>query len=540
MLILSKNNNKPACTATPAKRCFARVPLILIAALLLIGGRVAAQELRVGLATITSSPDPHFYDIGPNSAARQHIYEALFRRTADLRFEPLLAESAAPENDTTWVIKLRRDVRFTDGSALTAADVIATLTRLPLIKGSPSSYAPYITFVSSVAARDEHTVVVTTKGPYPNLPQYFAAIGIIPKSVAERGNDVRFDDPANAIGTGPYRFAEFVPSDRFVITRNEAYRGGREPWSRVTFRQFPSTPTRTAALLAGDLDIIDQANVADIARLQDAPNTTIAKGPSIFVLFLQPFQGPDAIPGVRGKGTENPLADRRVREALSLAIDREAIVARVIEGLGAPASQLVVPGFFGFNDKIPTVRPDLVRARALLAEAGYEQGFELLLSSPKGRYMNDDRVAQAVAQMLTRVGIKATVEAMPVSTLFARRNKSELALFLGGFGTNTGESLFALQAMVGTRNEATGMGRINFSKYGNPAIDALISSAATDMGTETRGASLREAMRLAVAQDFATIPLHQEFNIWGLRKGIRFEPRMDADTLAMSARPAQP
>lgn len=510
----------------------------LFAVALAVGASSAssAQDLRVGLATITTSPDPHFYDLGPNNGARQHVYEALFFRTHDMQFKPLLVESVKLENEVTWVVALRKGIRFHNGKELGAEDVAATLARVPKVTGSPSSYAPYITFLDRVEVRDKYTVAFITKGPYPNLPQYMAAIGIIPKEVADKGNDIRFDDPANAIGTGPYRFAEFVPNERLVLTRNDDYWGEKEPWARVTFRQITNAAGRTAALLAGDLDLIDNANVTDLKTIDESPNTAVARGPSFFVLFLQPYHAAQPIAGIGADG-RNPLADRRVREAISLAVDRQAIIERILDGLGKPANQLVPPEFFGYSKDIPERKPDPARARALLAEAGYEKGFDLLLSSPQGRYLNDARVAQAVAQMLTRVGIRTNVETMPVSVLFARRNRSELALFLGGFGSNTGESSFALQAMVATRDTSMGMGRINFSFYSNKQADDLIRKAATDMNDASRSKSLQDAAKLSIGDDFSTIPLHQEFNVWGVRRTITYEARMDNDTLAMSARP---
>jgi len=509
----------------------------LAVAALLPAAPLGAAEIRIGVQTLTSSADPHAQDMGPNNAARLHVYESLVRRTADTRFEPALAVSWRALDDTTWEFKLRPGVKFHDGSDFDAEDVVATFQRIPRIGDYAGSYHQYVDFITEIRAADPLTVVMKTSAPFPVMIPFMAAVGILPKRVADEAKREDFEAGTVNIGTGPYRHVEYVNGDRLVLQRNDAYWGAKEPWDKVTFRYLPNNATRTAALLAGDIDLVDRVNLTDLDRLKRDPRIHLEEGPTYFLLYLALDQEREPPPNLTGTGNRNPFKDRRVREAAARAINRQAIVDQVMEGHARVTTQLVPPGFHGFNPEIRGVDYDPARARALLQEAGYGDGFDLLLSASNNRYVNDAKVAQTVAQMLTRVGIRTKVETMPSSVLFNRRNRGEFGFFMAGWGSNTGEALFVLRSLIGGRNRDRNLGMQNFTGYANKEADDLIEEAARTIDDDRRGALLGRAMKL-VMEDYGIMVLHEENTIWGMRKGITYRPRADGDTYAMGARPA--
>jgi peptide/nickel transport system substrate-binding protein len=242
-----------------------------------------------------------------------------------------------------------------------------------------------------------------------------------------------------AVGTGPFKFAEYVPGDRIVMTANEGYWGGKPAWSKVTFKPIQSGPARVAAVLAGDVDVIEDVPTADIGKLSKDGRVSIFQTISNRVIYFHLDHFREISPHITAKdGTpiKNPLRDKRVRLAISKAINRAAIVERVMEGSAIPAGQLLPEKFFGVSKNLKPERYDVEGAKKLLKEAGFEGGFKMKIHGPNGRYVNDAKIAEVVAQMLTRIGIDASVETMPPAVFF-RRGSS------GGPG-NTPEFSFIL------------------------------------------------------------------------------------------------
>jgi len=515
----------------------AALAALLAGATALAPGASRADDIKIGAATLTSSVDPHYHDVGPNNAARLHVFEGLVRRTAETTFAPSLATAWKAIDDRTWEFTLRQGVRFHDGTPFTAEDVIATFARVPKVPNSPASYEPYINYIERLEAPDPHRLIVRTREPFPTIVAYIGAVGILPKAVAETARKEDFDTGRSAIGTGPYRVAEFVPGNRLVLLRNDAYWGEREPWEKVTFQLMSNSATRVAALLAGDVDLVDKPSIADLDALRRNQKLTVVEGPTYFLLYLSMDQHLEPPPGVTGTNGRNPFKDRRVREAVAKAIDREAIVRQIMEGNARVASQLVIPGFVGHDPAIQAPKADPARARELLREAGYPDGFELVLTASNNRYINDAKIALALAQMLTRAGIKTTVESVPVAVLFSRRNKFELGFYMAGWGTNTGEAIFPLRGLLATRNEQRTMGTHNYARYSNPRLDDLLARAMVTIDDAARAALLRDAMRTAM-DDHAILVLHEEMVPWAMRKGLTYRARQDQDTLAMDIRPS--
>lgn len=514
-----------------------RATLRLLPALLAactLAAAAAGQTLTIGISTEISSADPHYHNLSPNNGAARHIFDPLILTDERQALKPGLALSWRPLSATTWEFKLRQGVKFHDGSEFTAQDVLFTLDRVPKVPNSPSSFAVYTKAVVKAEAPDPYTLLLHTAGPYPLLPNDISTVYIIPRSAQGKSTE-DFNAGRAAVGTGPYQFVEWVRGDRLVLKRNPGYWGGAEPWERVVFKPLTNDAARVAALLAGDVDLIDVVPSADLERVKRTASLSLFQVVSNRVIYLHMDSDRDHSPFITGVTGKNPLRDVRVRNAISLAINRQAIAERVMEGLSIPANQLLPEGFFGHNPALPPAQYDPEAAKKLLAEAGYPGGFGVTLHSPNNRYPNDEKIAQAVAQMLSRVGIATKVDAMPANIFFSRGTKLEFSFLLAGWGSGTGEVSSPLRALLATYNKDTGMGSANRGRYSNPRMDAVLKAALETVDDAKREKLLQEAVKLAM-EGYGIIPVHYNINTWASRKELAYAPRSDEYTLAMSTR----
>jgi peptide/nickel transport system substrate-binding protein len=500
------------------------------------------QTLAIASSAPVTSVDPHYHTLAPNASFDAHVYEALVNRDAAGAMIPGLAVSWKLRDDRTWEFRLR-EAKFHNGTEFTAEDVAYTLNRVPRVKNSPASYAIYTQAVIGTEIVDPHTILLRTAGPYPLLPNDLANIFIIPHQLGPDPATEDFNSGKNAIGTGPFRFVSFTPGDRIELARFDDYWGGRPHWQHVTYRIISNDASRTAALLAGDVGIIEFVPPTDLASLRKDPRVTLSEVVSNRAIYLwldHAHDGPSPfVTGPNGEILEtNPLRDLRVRQALSLAINRPAIVDRVMEGAAIPTGQYLRPGSYSYvPDLAPTpYQPD--RARALLTEAGFPKGLRVTIHGPNDRYVNDAKIIQAVAQMWQRIGVQTTVDAMPWNTFIARAGKQEFSIFLLGWGSGSGEGLNPLRAQIATWNPARGLGTANRGRYSNPAVDALIDQAMGTMDDSAREKLIQNAMKIAM-DDVPVIQLHLQKNIWATRKGLAYEPRVDEATLAAGVREVQ-
>jgi len=529
-----------------------RAPMTAVAVILAVSaGTAGAEELTIGLAAEPSAMDPHYHNLGPNNAMSEHIFDSLVEQDAQQRLEPQLAESWKPVDDTTWEFELRQGVKFSDGSDFDAQDVMYTVCRVPLVEESPSSFTIYTKAIAGMEAPDPHTLIIKTAGPYPLLPTELVSVGIISapadvtdisfsrdgcEGIGETPKTAQFNSGEMAIGTGPYKLVSYTPGDRIVLERNDDYWGEEADWDKVTFRPITSDGPRVAALLAGDVDVIEKPAIQDLERIK-SDGFEVAQGLSNRVIYLHMDQEAEPSPGISGTDGKNPLKDIRVREALSKAINREAIVERIMGGVAVPAGELLPPGMFGSRPDAEADTYDVERAKELLTEAGYPDGFGLVIGSPNDRYINDEKIAQAVAQMFARIGVDSEVDAVTASTFFSRRNNYEFSLYLAGWGSGTGEMSSPLIALIATPDKDKGMGGTNRGRYSNPELDALIEQALGTVDDAAREKLLQQASALAM-DDYAILPLHFEVTPWAYREGLVMEPRTDQATLAMSVKPA--
>lgn len=506
------------------------------------GETAGAQTLNIASSAPVTSMDPHYHTLTPNESLDSHIYDRLVERDPGGHMIPGLAESWRLRDDKTWEFKLR-SATFHDGTPFTAEDVAYSIARVPRVKNSPASFSVYTKAVAGVEVVDPHTILLKTSEPYPLLPSDLTQVFIIPHTLGEDPATEDFNSGKNAIGTGPYRFISYKPGDRIEMERYDGYWGQKPHWQHVNYRIISNDAARTASLLAGDTDVIEFVPPTDLPKLRNDSRVRLSEvvgNRAIFLWLDHAHTG--ASPFVAGPNGEaltvNPLKDVRVRKALSLAVNRQAIADRVMEGAAVPTGQYLSPGTYSY---VPDLKPDPydpAKAKALLAEAGYPNGFRITLHGPNDRYVNDARIIQAVGQMWQRIGVQTTVEAMPWNSFVTRAGKQEFSAFLLGWGTATAEGTNPLRAQIATWDPRRGMGTANRGRYSNPAVDKLIDQALTTMDDAAREKTIQQATREAMA-DVPVVMLHLQKNIWATRPNLVIDPRVDEETHAMNVRPAQ-
>jgi len=502
------------------------------------------QELSIALSTPITSLDPHFHNLSPNNGMSKHFFDPLVKQDEQQALKPGLAESWKALDDTTWEFRLRKGVKFHDGSDFTADDVIATFKRVPNVPNSPSSLAIYTRPIKEATAVDKYTLRLKTDKPYPLLPNDLSGIQILPTKVAESAKTEDFNSGKAMIGTGPYKYVEYVAGDRVVMAANDKYWGPKPAFAKVRFRMISNSAARVAALLAGDVRMIEGVPTADIEKLSKDPRVTIASAVSNRLIYLHMDSAREKhspfVTDVAGKPLEaNPFRDPRVRKAISKMIDRDAIVSRIMEGQAKPAGQLLPETFFGTSKRLKPEKYDPEGAKKLLAEAGYPGGFGVTLHTPNNRYINDERVAQGVAQFLTRGGIPTKVDAMPSAVFFSRGTKLEFSLLLAGWGAETGETSSPLRSLLATFDAQAGMGTANRGRFSDAGVDALLGTALGTIDDTKRGLMLAAAAEKAIGELTGIVPLHYEVSSWAMRKGLAYKARADQYTFAFEVSPAK-
>lgn len=510
-------------------------------AALSISANAIADDIRVGLKSEPSSIDPHYHNLGPNNAFATHIFSSLVGSDENQQHYPDLAVSWKPINDTTWEFKLRKGVKWHDGTNFSADDVIFTVERAQNVPNSPSSFVTYLKG-KNFEKIDSHTIHIKTEKPYPLMPNDMTTVKIISAKSGNGASTEDYNSGKAAIGTGPYKFVEWVPGDRIVLEANPDYFGEKASFDKVIFKPIKAGPARISALLAGDVDFIDNVPPLDVARLKKESGIELSSGASNRVIYLHMDQFREASPHISandGGSIKNPLMDVRVRKAISHAINRDAIVSRVMEGLAEPAGQLLPAGFHGISSKMKPLKYDPDLSKKLLADAGYADGFKMIVHGPNDRYINDAKVAEALAQMFNRVGIKASVETMTKAVYFKRAssggpNKSpEFSFMLLGWGAGSGEASSPLKALLHSYDKSKGLGAANRGRHSDADVDRLIQKALATVDSDARGKLLAEATEKAVGENFGVIPVHYQMNTWAAKKGYKYIPRTDERTIVM-------
>ena len=358
-------------------------------------------------------------------------------------------------------------------------------------------------------------------------------IYIVPVKLGASAGNEEFNSGRAAIGTGPYRFKSWTPGDRMVMEANPDWWGGTPEFSRITLRFIANAAARVAALLSGQVDLIDSVAPADAASLERNPDITLFSSPTNRIIYLGVDSARGVTPfvtGADGKPLDpNPLRDVRVRKALSQMINRDAITSRVLTGAAVPAGQIVPEGEGGWSAKLPPTAYDPAAAKALLAEAGFPNGFSLTLHSSSDRYPGDAQVAQAIGQMFARGGLRVNVEVVPYSVYAAAATARKYSLFLFGWSSSTGNSSEALRSVLATHDPANGMGALNRARYSNAGFDQTLKQAMSEFDEAKRNLLLAQATQIAM-DDYALLPLYWQKAIWAARPGIAFDANMSEDS----------
>lgn len=512
--------------------------LLLLAAFLAQGGGVPAQNLTLGTKLELNTLDPHFFNaFAPNSSLAQ-VFDTLTMLDENLALRPGLATSWRIVDDRTWEFSLRRGVVFHDGTPFTADDVIATITRVPNVPNSPNSFGQYTRGIAAMEKVDEHTLILRTRVPNPTLANDLARVFII-AARNQAATTTDYNTGRAAIGTGPYRLVEWVNGERLALERNDRYWGERAAWARITERVLARDSARLTAFLTGAVDAIDEVPPGDVARVRGDARFAFFSGPAAVVHYIALDSARDESPFVSARDggaplARNPLRDPRVRRALSFAINRQAITERVMEGTATPASQLLPPTFDGPS---PNLQPDPFdpnRARALLREAGFGDGFRLTLHATSDRYPRDRDIAQAVAQTWSRIGLQVSLEAVPGAMFFGQASQQRYSAFIAQFGTD--EASQPLRGLIHTFDAERGLGTANRVRYSNNQVDELIRTALSEMDRDRRRTVLHRAAEMAM-QDQALIPVFYPSWTYAAKAGLAVTPRPERLFNSLMIRP---
>jgi peptide/nickel transport system substrate-binding protein len=490
-----------------------------------------AETFRWSATTDPQTMDPHAANLAPVTSFLNNVYEGLVRRGKDMRVEPSLATAWTPltGGENGWRFTLREGVKFHDGADFTADDVLFSYERAISEQSDVKSwFGP----VSAVRVVDDFTVEFITNGPNPLFPDSIANWMILDRGWAEaNGAEAPARDETtfatlNTNGTGPFMLAGREPgvSTRLVVNPNwwdEAEHNVTE----AELVPITSSATAIAALLSGELDMLATVPVQNVPRLAENADLTVFSGVEARVIMLGLSQDKDTLYFSDGTAEGNPFQDVRVRRAVAHAVDVNAIVQVIMGGLAVPAAQLQPAGLSGYSE-LHTERPayDPDAARALLAEAGYPEGFTFNFKCTNDRYLNDADVCQAITGMLRQVGLNAQLETIPVAAYWPELREDKADIYLLGWSPGTFDAEHPIRFLAHTPTET--LGTWNFGGYSNPRIDELLPAIQQELVPAKRQSMLDEVAGI-LQDDVAYVPLYEEPLVWVARKGVDLVQRPD-------------
>ena len=502
-----------------------RIVVSLVCAIALAALTAHAKTFRYADQGDALSMDPHMFNEAIQLGFAANMYEGLVGRGKKLETVPGLATDWKQTSPTVWRFNLRRNVRFHDGSPFSADDVIFSLERA---RGEGSDVKMYVGAIQEIRKVDAHVVDIVTREPFPILPGTLSLWYIMSKTWCEKNNAARPVDvrkgienyaSAHANGTGPFMLKSREPGVRTVLVPNPNW--WSKPEHNVTeaaFTPIANAATRVAALISGEIDMMEPVPLQDLPRIQASPDLKILQGMEARTIFLGMDQKRDELlfSNVKGK---NPFKDKRVRQAFYQAIDIEAIKSRIMRGTSTPTALMVSPMVNGYVAELDKRLPyDADGAKKLLAQAGYADGFELGMNCPNDRYVNDAEICQAVAAMLARIGIKINLVAETKALFFPKILRRDTSFYMLGWTPASLDSHNALFALMATPGEG-GQGQFNLGAYSNPHLDELTRKIASENNLPKRQAMIAEAFKIH-AEDIGHLPLHQQPLVWGMRKSV--------------------
>ena len=471
------------------------------------------------------SMDPYFFNESFLINFTGNIYESLTGRGKKLEVTPELATDWKQTAPTVWRFNLRKNVKFHDGTPFTADDVIFSLER---IRGEGSDLKSHVAEIREVRKIDDHAIDIVTRAPFPILPEVISIWRIMPKAWCEKNNSTRPSDVRKGIenhasqntnGTGPFILKSRQAGVRTVLVPNPNWWGKAEHnLTEVIFTPIGNDATRVAALISGEIDMMQPVPLQDVARLSANPNLKVMQGAELRTVFLGMDQKRDELmfSSVKGK---NPFKDVRVRRAFYQAIDIEAIRKTTMRGASSPTALMVAPGINGFtqeqNKRLPY---DPEAARKLLAEAGYASGFEVGMMCPNDRYVNDGEICQAVAAMLARIGVKVNLTTESKATYFSKILRRDTSFYMLGWTPSTYDSHNAIFSLIASPGEG-GRGQFNLGQYANARVDELATAIAAESDAKKRQAMISEVFKLH-HDEVGHLPLHQQVLSWGMKKNV--------------------
>ncbi len=508
---------------------------VAVAALCLspLSSAAQAKTLKWAFQSDLMSLDPHSLNETFLIGFLGNVYEGLVRRGPNLEIEPALAERWEIKDPTRWRFYLRKGVKFHNGNPFTADDVIFSFHRA---MSEGSDFKTRVSTVKEMKKIDDYTVDVITKAPNPILISEWSSWFIMDKEWCEKHGAT---ESANVkSGKENYATRHENGTGAFIVTeRQKDVKTVLEPYkdwwdkpkhnlTRVIFTPISSDATRVAALLSGEVDMMYPVPVQDIKRIDRHAGTSVLVGPELRTIFLGMNQTYDELPCSNIKG-KNPLKDVRVRKAIYQAIDIQAIKKKIMRGLSEPSALMISPKLFPSYAKDFKRYPyDPAASKKLLAEAGYPNGFTMCMDAPNNRYVNDEQIAQAVASMLAKVGIKVNLKAQPKAQYFKKVLAYDTEFYLLGWTPSSFDSWNVLYNLIDTRDPKTGRGKFNLGGYSNPKIDALTDKILSETDIAKRNLMIKEAYEL-LNKDVGYIPLHQQSLAWGKKDNVDLVQRAD-------------
>ncbi len=485
----------------------------------------SAVTLRIANQGDALSLDPHSLNESLQLTVLGNVYEPLVDRDRDYKLTPGLATDWKQTGPTVWRFNLRKNVKFHDGTPFTADDVIFSYERA---KDPGSDVQNKVGQVKEIKKINDHAIDIITTLPFPILPDTFTTWFVMSKKWCEENQATKPVDRRKGIenaasfranGTGPFRARERQPNVRSSFSRNGNYWGKVDGnVDEVVFTPIGNASTLVAALLSGEVDVIEPVPVQDVERIKGIASLKVLQGPELRIIFLGMDQKRDELQFSSVKG-KNPFKDKRVRQAFFQAIDEGAIAKNIMRGAATPSAVMFPSQIRGYAADLAKRLPfDPEASKKLLAEAGYPQGFEVKLNCPNDRYVNDAAICQAVAANLARVGIKINLEVETKGTYFPKVLRRDTSFYMLGWSASTGDAHNVLFPILSSPGDG-GRGQFNLGAYNNAKIDELTNQVASEIDDKKRMAMIREASKIH-QDDIGHIPLHQQALSWATKKNI--------------------
>ena len=480
------------------------------------------KTLNVGASTEPVTLDPHAIATASVISMCANIFDSLVFVDEELKTQPGLAEKWENTDPLTWVFHLRKNVKFHNGAPFTAEDVKFSIDRAK--NWEKSGVKSRVRFISKIEIVDPHTIKLSTDKPFAPLARFLYWVPIMSKAYVEaKGQDYQATNP---IGTGKYKLKEWIKGDHFTLIANKDYFGGAPAIKTVRVRPLNDDAARTAALLSGEVQLIDYVPVRDAKRIEADKKLKVMTKPSTRCIYI--YMDQDRAKSPKIKADKNPFMNKKVRRAMALAINKKALVKFVMNGFAVPADQMYPLTVTGSDPTLKGPGYDLKKAKQLLKEAGYPNGFEVVFDTTNDDFANDDEIAQAVGAQLAKIGIKVKVNAAPKKIIYSIQGRRETSLGTSYWTSSMGDAIRFLDNCAHSNSKEKGLGRWNIGGYGDKEVDALIEQSGESVDQKVRTEAMQKAQRIFLGRDQGFIPLYFPVNVYGVSADLKFTPSATA------------